>query len=256
MLVLEGITRRFGEHAAVSDVSLTIAPGSFVAVIGRSGAGKSTLLRMINRLVEPSCGRIVFDGSDVTQLRGRALREWRSRAAMIFQQFNLAPRLDVLTNVLVGMSQEVPQIRRLLRLHWTRERLRAAERLDELGLLDKALTRAERLSGGEQQRVAIVRALLQRPDIILADEPIASLDPRNSAIVMDTLRRINRDRGITILCNLHSLEIARAYADRVIGLKSGRVVFDGPTTSLTPAAVTEIYGNFSAAEELSVADAA
>jgi phosphonate transport system ATP-binding protein len=256
MLVLDGVSRRFGEQAAVSDVSLTIEPGSFVAVIGRSGAGKSTMLRMINRLVEPSQGRILFGGMDVTQLRGQALHKWRSRAAMIFQQFNLAPRLDVLTNVLVGMSQEVPQVRRLLRLYWTHERLRAAERLDELGLLDKALARAERLSGGEQQRVAIVRALLQSPDIILADEPIASLDPRNSTIVMDTLRQINRDRGITVLCNLHSLNVARTYADRIVGLRSGRVVFDGPAESLTPAAITEIYGTIAGADDQSWAAAA
>lgn len=245
MLVLEGVSRRFGEAAAVSDVSISVAPGSFVAVIGRSGAGKSTLLRMINRLVEPSDGRIHFNGLDVTKLKGRELRKWRSRAAMIFQQYNLAPRLSVLSNALVGMSQDVPQLRRLLHLYWRQERLRAAQHLDDLGLLDKALQRAERLSGGEQQRVAIVRALLQRPELVLADEPIASLDPRNATIVMDTLRNINRDLGITVLCNLHSLDVARSYADRVIGLRAGRLVFDGSPGALTPAAVTEIYGKAS-----------
>lgn len=242
MLVFDGVTRTFGSHVAVDGVSLEIRPGSFVGVIGRSGAGKSTLLRMTNRLVEPSRGRILFDGTDVTALRGRALRIWRGRAAMIFQQFNLSPRLDVLSNVLVGLSREVPQLRRLFRIHRRAERLRAAAQLDELGLLDKALERAERLSGGEQQRAAIARALLQEPWLILADEPVASLDPRNAAIVMDALRAINRARGITLLCNLHSLEIARRYADRIVGLRNGAVVFDDVPAALTPAAVGEIYG--------------
>lgn len=258
MLTLERLSRRFGETAAVSDISLSVAPGTFVAVIGRSGAGKSTLLRMINRLVEPSDGRIQFDGLDVTKLRGRELRKWRARAAMIFQQYNLSPRLSVLSNALVGMSQDVPQLRRLLHLYWRQERLRAAQHLDDLGLLDKALQRAERLSGGEQQRVAIVRALLQRPELLLADEPIASLDPRNATIVMDTLRKINRELGITVLCNLHSLDVARAYADRVIGLRAGRLIFDGSPGALTPAAITEIYGHAADtdAEESSLAAAA
>lgn len=256
MLVFEGVTRTFGATRAVTDVSLTIEPGTFVAVIGRSGAGKSTLLRMTNRLVDPTGGRILFDGIDVTTLRGRALREWRGRAAMIFQQFNLAPRLDVLSNTLVGMSREVPQIRRAMRLYWKPERLRAAARLDDLGLLDRALERAERLSGGEQQRVAIARALLQQPSLILADEPIASLDPRNATIVMDALRAINGDRGITVLCNLHSLDAARRYADRIVGLRSGRVVFDGTPAALTRAAITEIYGELSEADRTSLADAA
>jgi phosphonate transport system ATP-binding protein len=211
---------------------------------------------MINRLVEPSEGRVVFNDIDVMALRGQALRAWRSRSAMIFQQFNLAPRLDVLTNVLVGMSNDVSQLRRLLRVYWRHERLGAAAMLDELGLLDKALERAERLSGGEQQRVAIARALLQSPQLILADEPIASLDPRNAKIVMDTLRRINRERGITVICNLHSLEVARAYADRIIGLNAGRLVFDGPISTLTRAATTKIYGDTAEPEDQSTAIAA
>ncbi|MDO8876288.1 MAG: phosphonate ABC transporter ATP-binding protein [Pseudolabrys sp.] len=256
MLSLKDLTRSFGSKVAVSNVSIEIVPGSFVGIIGRSGAGKSTLLRMINRLVDPSAGSITFNDINVTALRGKALREWRSRSAMIFQQFNLAPRLDVLTNVLVGMTNEVPQLRRLLRVYWRDERMGAAALLDELGLLDRALERAERLSGGEQQRVAIARALLQNPQLILADEPIASLDPQNAMIVMDTLRRINRERGITVICNLHSLEIARSYADRIVGLNAGRLVFDGPVAALTPAAVTEVYGRSSETEDQSTAIAA
>jgi len=243
MLTLTNVSRRFGTTAAVNDVCLQIPNGQMVAIIGRSGAGKSTLVRMINRLVEPTTGRIHFDDADVTSLRGRDLRRWRGRAAMIFQGFNLAPRLDVLTNVLVGASLEVSQARRLLGLYPRKERLRAAEALDDLGLLVKALERAERLSGGQQQRAAIARALMQRPSLILADEPIASLDPHNARIVMDTLRRINRDQKISVLCNLHSLDTARAYADRIIGLNAGRIVFDGPPATLNEQAIAEVYGS-------------
>jgi len=243
MLVFDRVTRRFGDTVAVAGVSLEIGPGSFVGFIGRSGAGKSTLLRMVNRLINPTEGRILFDGVDVTSLRGRRLREWRARAAMIFQQFNLAPRLEVFTNVMVGASVDIPQLRRLLCLYKQSERLRAAEALDDLGLLDKAFVRVERLSGGEQQRVAIARALLQRPKLILADEPIASLDPRNARIVMSTLQRLNSEHGITVLCNLHSLEVARRYAARAIGLRAGRVVFDGAISTLTDEAAAAIYGS-------------
>src|SRR6266853_6564046 len=179
MLVVEGLTCRFGTKAAVDNASFSITPGSFVGVIGRSGAGKSTLLRMINRLAQPSEGRILFEGVDVTALRGKNLRAWRARSAMIFQQFNLVGRLDVLTNVLMGRLAAVPNWRSLLNI-WTDEdkaiALSALEQFDMAGL---AAQRADQLSGGQQQRVAIARAMVQEPDIILADEPIASLDPRN-----------------------------------------------------------------------------
>ena len=242
VLKIEKLTKRFGTAGAVNGVDLEVPPGQMVAIIGRSGAGKSTLIRMINRLVQPSSGRILFDDVDVTSLRGEALRRWRGQAAMVFQGFNLAPRLDVLSNVLVGASLEVPQLRRLLGVYYRKERMRAAQILDDLGMLDKALERAERLSGGQQQRVAIARALMQRPKVILADEPVASLDPHNSRIVMDALQRINREQGITVLCNLHSLEIARNYADRIVALRAGKVVFDGASRSLSDTAIQEVYG--------------
>lgn len=242
MLKLTGLAKRFGKTHALNSVSIQIAPGQLVAVVGCSGAGKSTLLRLINRLVEPTEGTISFDGRDITNIKGQALREWRSQAAMIFQGFNLSPRLDVLTNVLVGASIDIPQTRRLFRLYTKAERLRAAEVLDDLGLLEKAFERAERLSGGQQQRVAIARALMQKPSLILADEPIASLDPHNARIVMETLKRINRERGISVLCNLHSIEMARAYATHAIGLRHGQLVFDGPISALTDEAAAEIYG--------------
>ena len=241
MLILEDLTRNFGVKAAVSEVSIQIPPGGFVGVIGRSGAGKSTLLRMVNRLVDPSGGRVLFEGVDITALRGRKLREWRARAAMIFQQFNLVPRLDVLTNVLLGRISRHGTLSSLVKRFTDAERAMAVESLERLDLLAHAFQRAETLSGGQQQRVAIARALMQEPSILLADEPIASLDPRNAAQVMESLRAINREDGITILCNLHTLDAAREYCDRIIGMAKGRVVFDGAPAELTPAATRAIY---------------
>src|SRR6478736_1471 len=218
MLVVEGLTCRFGAKAAVDDASFQVSPGGFVGVIGRSGAGKSTLLRTINRLATPSQGRILFDGLDVTALRGRELRQWRARSAMIFQQFNLVGRLDVLTNVLMGRLAEIPSWRSLTQLWPEEDKALAMSALEQFDMARLAGQRADTLSGGQQQRVAIARALVQEPEIILADEPIASLDPRNTQVVMDALQHINRHFGITVICNLHSLDLARKYCDRLVGL--------------------------------------
>jgi phosphonate transport system ATP-binding protein len=240
-LELRGVTRRFGHTLAVDAVDLQVAAGQFLVVIGPSGAGKSTLLRLVNRLVEPSRGTIWADDVEITALRSTALRRWRSEAAMIFQHFNLAPRLDVLTNVLVGRLVDVPAWRSALRLFTREEKLGALRALDELGLADKAFERAERLSGGQQQRVAIARALLRRPRYILADEPVAALDPRNAETVMDTLHAISRTRGIGVLCNLHDVELARRYADRVVALRAGRLVFDDGPEALSARHVEAVY---------------
>src|SRR5271169_6705129 len=242
MLVVEGLTCRFGTKAAVDNASFSIAPGGFVGVIGRSGAGKSTLLRTINRLATATEGRILYDGVDVTALRGKELRRWRARSAMIFQQFNLIGRLDVLTNVLMGRLATVAPARSLLKLWPDADKAIALAALEQFEIAALAAQRADQLSGGQQQRVAIARALVQEPDIILADEPIASLDPRNTRIVMDALMRINRNFGLTVLCNLHSLEVARAYCDRLVGMANGRVVFDGAPAELTDAVARELYG--------------
>jgi len=242
MLQFEGVSRRFGSKAAVDGVNLTIPTGQMVGVIGRSGAGKSTLLRMINRLVDPTEGRIVCDGLDVTALDGAALRDWRRRCAMVFQQFNLVGRLDVLTNVLMGRLGHVPTWRSLLQLWGEDDRAIALSALEQFDIAGLAAQRAESLSGGQQQRVAICRALVQEPDIILADEPIASLDPRNTKIVMDALLRINRHFGITVVTNLHSLDLARGYCDRLIGMAAGRVVFDDVPAALTDSVARELYG--------------
>jgi phosphonate transport system ATP-binding protein len=243
MLRLERLSKRFGAVTAVDNISLAVEKGQMVGIIGRSGAGKSTLLRTLNRLVEPSEGSIRFDGTEVTTLRGRALLDWRADCAMIFQQFNLVPRLDVITNVLIGRLRRRHPLPALLQWFTAAERAMAVRALDRLDLSAQALQRADTLSGGQQQRVAIARALVQEPRIILADEPIASLDPRNAARVMEALRAINREDGITVLCNLHTLDTARRYCDRIVGMAEGRVVFDGIPAALTPAVLRHIYGD-------------
>ncbi len=242
MLQISGLSRLYGDRFAAHDISLEIPSGSFVGVIGRSGAGKSTLLRMINRLVDPSAGTVVFDGIAVTALKGRELRNWRRRCAMIFQQFNLVGRVDVLTNVLMGRLGHMASWRAMLKMWSHEDRVIALAALEQLDIASLAAQRADQLSGGQQQRVAICRALVQEPDIILADEPIASLDPRNTKVVMDALLRINREFGITVICNLHSLDLARSYCDRLVGMAQGRVVFDDVPAALTEEVARELYG--------------
>ncbi|OYU48461.1 MAG: phosphonate ABC transporter ATP-binding protein [Rhizobiales bacterium PAR1] len=242
MLELNNLSRRFGAKIAVDDVSLVIEPGSFVGVIGRSGAGKSTLLRMINRLQEPSSGKIRWQGREITDLRGADLRAWRTACAMVFQQFNIVGRLDVLTNVLMGRLHHTSLSRSLLKLWSAEDRAIAISALEQFDIANLAAQRAETLSGGQQQRVAIARALVQEPQLVLADEPIASLDPRNTKVVMDALLRLNKHFGITVICNLHDLDIAKDYCGRLIGMAQGRVVFDGAPETLTESAARELYG--------------
>ncbi len=242
MLRITGLSRIYGDRHAARNITLDIVPGSFVGIIGRSGAGKSTLLRMLNRMVDPSEGHIVFDGVDVCALQGRQLRAWRMRCAMIFQQFNLVGRVDVLTNVLMGRLGHMSAWRAMFKAWSHEDRVIALAALEQLDIAGLATQRADQLSGGQQQRVAICRALVQEPDIILADEPIASLDPRNTKVVMDALQRINREFGITIICNLHSLELARGYCDRLVGMSAGQVVFDDVPAALTDDVARELYG--------------
>jgi len=242
MLKITNVTRRFGRNTAVDSVTLDIEPGQMVGVIGRSGAGKSTLLRMINRLIDPSEGSISFGGATVSTLRGAQLRGWQRDCAMIFQQFNLVPRLDVLTNVLLGRLNHRSTVLNLLSIFSRDERILAINALERLGIAQTALQAAGTLSGGQQQRVAIARALMQQPKVILADEPIASLDPLNAKIVMDALRDINRREGLTVVTNLHTLDTARSYCDRIIGMSGGKVVFDGGPEDLDREAVARVYG--------------
>ena len=240
-LRIKNLKKKFKNTIAVNGINIEIDEGKIIGIIGRYGAGKSTLLRMINRLVDPSEGSIEFNEVKITSIKGRALREWRSKCAMIFQQFNLVERLDVLTNVLIGSLGRNYNILNLFGIFSKEEKINALRNLNRFDLSDKALQKAGTLSGGQQQRVAIARALMQKPKILLADEPISSLDPKNAKRVMDDMLKINREDGITIICNLHSLEIAKKYCDRLIGLSSGRVVFDGSPDDLTDEVSKELY---------------
>ncbi len=246
MLKRVGLTKKYGDLKAVDSVSIEVPEGQMIGIIGRSGAGKSTLLRTINRLGDATSGAIFFgegdNAIDVNALKGRALREWRAHCAMIFQQFNLVPRLDVITNVLMGRIGYNGTMKTLLKLFSPAERAFAINALDRLDISPQALQRADTLSGGQQQRVAIARALVQEPKLLLADEPISSLDPRNASIVMDALRAINREDGITVICNLHTLDTAKTYCERIIGMKQGTFIFDGPPSELTLDLLRDIYG--------------
>ncbi len=242
MLQFKQVTRLFGTKAAVDSATFSIDRSAFVGIIGRSGAGKSTLLRMMNRLTDTSSGEIVFEGRNVAQLQGSAKRAWQSQCAMIFQQFNLVPRMDVASNVLHGILNRRSTLSTMFSLWPEADIVKALGILDRLGIAEQAPKRAEALSGGQQQRVAIARALMQDPKVILADEPIASLDPMNAQVVMDTLRRIHEEDGRMVVANLHTLDTARRYCDRVIGMRDGRIVFDGTPDQLTTAAARDIYG--------------
>jgi phosphonate transport system ATP-binding protein len=253
ILEIKGLSQSYDDGALIlRDVSLRLERGEFVGVIGLSGSGKSTLLRCINRLVTAGSGEIRvphgllagnLDGApiDVLKLDAAGLRRLRRKIGMIFQQFNLAKRLSVLENVLSGGLGYQPPLRSALRIFAREERRQALVNLKRVGLLEHAYRRADELSGGEQQRVAIARTLMQQPGIILADEPVSSLDPKLSRVVLDLLKRICREDGITALVSLHTLELTREYADRVIGLNRGRIVFDGPTNELTELVVDSIY---------------
>ncbi len=234
---------------ALDDVTLHIESGEFVSIIGLSGAGKSTLLRSINKLIEVTSGEIIFDGRSVTNAKGAELRRIRRDIGMIFQSFNLVKRAKVLTNVLSGRVAYHSPVRTLFGFPEA-DRQIAFEALDRVNILDKAYARADQLSGGQMQRVAIARSLAQQPKLLLADEPVSSLDPLTTLQVMDDLRRINRDLGITMLVNLHHVDLAIKYSSRIIGLRAGRIVFDGKPTQVTDDILTEIYGRELMSSEL------
>lgn len=241
-----------GSSPVLRGVSFSVDKGEFVGVIGLSGAGKSTLLRCINRLINATAGEILVPSAllrgesngppiDILKLNAGDLRALRRKIGMIFQQFNIVKRLSVIENVLSGGLGYQPAVRSALRMFSHEERRHALVNLKRVGLLEYAYKRADELSGGEQQRVAIARTLMQEPVIILADEPVSSLDPTLSRVVLDILKRVCREDGITAVVSLHALELTRQYADRVIGLKQGQIFFDGPTESLTDAVVDSVY---------------
>jgi len=242
MLNIEMLTKTFGTKTAVDAVNISVSKPVMIGVIGRSGAGKSTLLRIMNRMETATSGRITFDDLVVTETAGADMRAWQSRCAMIFQQFNLVPRMDVVSNVLHGTLNRRSTFATMFNLFPEADIHKAIDILDRLGIAEQAAKRAEALSGGQQQRVAIARALMQDPEIILADEPIASLDPMNAQVVMQSLRTIHEEDGRMIIANLHTLDTARRYCDRVIGMRDGRIVFDGTPEQLTTGVARDIYG--------------
>jgi phosphonate transport system ATP-binding protein len=227
---------------ALKGIDLTIPKGQFVVIVGLSGAGKSTLIRTVNLLVPPSKGEVLIDGTSVGNASKRELRAIRGHIGMIFQTFNLVKRSSVLRNVLAGRLGHVPSWRGLLGLFGQADLALAHDSLRRVGIPEKAWQRADALSGGQQQRVGIARALAQQPQVMLADEPVASLDPPTSHAVMTDLKRISREDGITTLVNLHFIDMAREYADRIIGMRDGVIVFDGPPAEATDRAFEDIYG--------------
>ena len=242
MIEFKHVTKKYPNgFEALKDIDLTIGQGEFVAIIGLSGAGKSTLIRTINRMHDITNGTLTVDGTDVMQLHGKSLRAFRRRIGMIFQSFNLVTRTTVIKNVLTAFVPELPWWRATLGIFTKAEKTAALEALDKVGILDKAFVRADQLSGGQQQRVALARTLAQNPQIILADEPVASLDPVTAKQVMDDFQRINRDMRITILINIHHVDLALQYATRVIGIRAGRVVYDGPAGEVDGAVLDAIY---------------
>ncbi len=242
MLSVSRLNKQFGQNKAVDDLTFEVDRPQFVGIIGRSGAGKSTFLRMVNRLTDATSGGLSFDGRDILSLRGSAKRAWQSDCAMIFQQFNLVPRLDVVSNVLHGTLNQRSTLATMFNVFPQDDIYRAIDILERLGIAEHAPKRAEALTVGQQQRVAIARALMQDPKMILADEPIASLDPMNAQIVMDALRRIHDEDGRMVIANLHTLDTARRYCDRIIGMRDGRKVFDGTPEQLTLGVARDIYG--------------
>lgn len=227
---------------ALKGVSFDVKPGEFLVVIGLSGSGKSTLLRCINRLHDPTSGSIKLNDKEISNVQGQAVRELRKDVAMIFQHFNLIPRHSVLSNVLMGRLASTSTCGSLFGSFSEEDRKEALKYLQLVGISDKANIRADQLSGGQQQRVAIARALTQRPKVLLADEPVASLDPATCHTVMDYLRKVNQELGITIICNLHFLSLVRQYATRVIALKSGELVYEGDPKAIDEAWFEKIYG--------------
>ena len=233
----------------LDDVNLTIQDGEFVAIIGRSGAGKSTLLRAVNRMHRITAGTLTVNGTDVSTLSGKALRQFRRGIGMVFQSFNLVTRTTVIKNVLSACVPDMPFWRVLLGAFRREDKLKALESLDKVGILDKAYMRADQLSGGQQQRVALARTLTQSPHIILADEPVAALDPVTAKQVMQDFVHINQEMGISILLNIHHVELALEYADRIIGIRAGKIVYDGPSAKVDQAVLDSIYGEQAGAEE-------
>ncbi len=247
MIRIEGLAKHYGDVQALKKIDLEVGRGEFLVVLGASGAGKSTLLRCINRLAEPTAGAVWLDGRQTSGDR-KGLRELRLDVAMIFQHYNVVPRLSVLKNVLTGRLGRMPAMASWFQLFPQADIAVAQECLRRVGLEEKAQTRTDKLSGGQKQRVGIARALAQQPKVILADEPVASLDPKTSRIVLNYLREASRAFGITVICNLHQVEYAREFGERIVGVADGRIVYEGPPSGLDQEALSRIYPSGTALE--------
>ena len=245
MIELNNVTKDFGAGSsqvhALHGISLTIRDGEIFGIIGLSGAGKSTILRCINRMHDITKGTLTVDGVDVNSLKGAGLRRYRRKVGMIFQSFNLVSRSTAIKNVLTADVPDMGFFKVLFGIFNKEQKMRALESLDKVGILDKAYTRCDQLSGGQQQRVALARTLNQNPKIILADEPVASLDPITARQVMQDFVRINKDYNISILLNIHHIDLALQYCDRVIGVRAGEIVFDGPASTITQEQIDYVY---------------
>jgi phosphonate transport system ATP-binding protein len=241
-LVIETVTKRYGTTLALDDVSFVVDPGEFVALLGPSGAGKSTLFRCVTRLVAPDTGVVRVLGRDMSALGGQELRLARRDVGLIFQQFNLIGRLSAMDNVLAGRMGHASTLRVVLRQFTRADRQLALAALDRVGLLERAGQRADSLSGGQQQRVAIARVLSQQARLLLADEPVSSLDPQSAENVLGILRSIARETGIAVVCALHQVDLARRYADRVVALRGGRKLLDVSVNAFDQNAFQELYG--------------
>lgn len=257
MIRFDNVTKAYPNgYQALENVSLEIEQGEFVAIIGLSGAGKSTLIRAINKMHDISAGALTVDGIDVSTLSGAALRKFRRNIGMIFQSFNLITRTSVINNVLTATVPDLPPWRSVLGVYPQKDKIAALEALDKVGILEKAYVRVDQLSGGQQQRVALARTLAQNPSIILADEPVAALDPVTAKQVMDDFRRINKDFNISVLINIHHVDLALEYADRVIGIRAGKIVYDGPSAAVDAEVLDRIYkGSAEVANAIASAEA-
>ena len=243
MIKFDHVTKVYSNGTkALDDVSLQIEQGEFVGVIGLSGAGKSTLIRTVNKMIDITDGQLTVNGVDIPSLKGKALRKFRRKVGMVFQSFNLVTRTSVINNVLSARVADMSLIRTIFGLYSKEDKLEALEALDKVGILEKAYSRADQLSGGQMQRVALARTLAQNPEIILADEPVASLDPVMADVVMEDFRRINEEMNITVIINIHHVDLALQYAKRIIGIQPGKIVYDGPVSGVTDEVLRMIYG--------------
>ena len=243
MIEFKNVSKTYdGGFLALKDIDLTIADGEFVSIIGSSGAGKSTLIRTINKMHEISSGQLVVDGKDVSKLNGQELRDYRRIIGMVFQGFNLVERTTAQKNVLNTFVPDLNFFQKLFGIYSKDMKRKALEALDSVDILDKAYSRTDALSGGQKQRVALARTIVQNPKIILADEPIASLDPVSSRQVMNYFKKLNRENGITVIVNIHDVETALEYSDRILGIKKGQLAFDGKPSEVNVDVIRNIYG--------------